>query len=214
MNNTTKLIFKEQNIQFDNDKVFRKLHTSTLMDKILENIRRKLMEKYLIDYVGFMVISSDQKYILDNMGQDIWHEYNWNTKCILLCPHIPKGTLMHSGEEGIVFFPNVITNFRGIQSDFVQLRASIIGEVKYGFIAMLHNDDNGNKVLLSLTFANGHSLSTLDYKTYKSFIKDLKQAVHLMDPFLEYFMLTGQINDSPQLEKIMTNYSKSLIYSI
>jgi hypothetical protein len=185
----------KNNLVFEYKNIYNKLHGSSLMDKQLEFVRKAMKEKYDIDYVGIQMIDNTSGYILSNMNHDTWHTYIWLNNSLATCPVIERFVNLKSKENGLILFAELES------SRDINIRADIIGDFKKGVEVMFSNGNN--KILFSITFAKNKSITSLNFKTYNSLIKDLKSIETFLDPFMDYFKLTGNIDNSPQLESLI-----------
>jgi hypothetical protein len=197
-----KAFILKNSVLFEYKNIYNTLHQSTLMDNRLEKIRKSMKEKYDIDYLGVHVIDGTGKYFLRNMDHDLWHNFHWDSKLAVISPTLNKFTTLKSEENGVMFFKEFL------DSKNIDIRASIVGELKQGVEIMFCNTFNDNKVLFSITFAKNKSIVSLDFKTYMCLIKDLKNNENCLDAFMNYFKLTGNIDDSPQMENLLNTKLK------
>jgi hypothetical protein len=194
--------FKDNKLTIENNKLFKKLHTSKFFDTILEERRLALKKKYAIDYVGVQLFDNTGKYFISNMGHDIWHDYSWHGEYSyekFLDDCLPKTLSLTSNERGLMFFEKLNIGITK-KSD---LRASIVGNEKNGVSTMFHSETTNNNIQICITFEKDTSIASLEKSIFFSLMQDLNNMKDDFNIFMDYFKQHGTIDNSLELQQLI-----------
>lgn len=206
-------------LRFEDDKIFKGLDIPASLAARLTAIRKRLREKYDIDYVEVDGIDKDNECILFNIDCDPWKEYLWESKYMEFSPEMEKekslATIKPNDTRLFWFFDEDLNvESKGIKipiNEHTALRASILGEMRqHGYAVMFGSGETGHKIQFCITFNHNRSIASLSSAVFFELMRDLKSAEKLLTPFLEFFKEHGYLREGPLLEKKLRDHPFSI----
>lgn len=201
--------------KFEDDEIFTGSEIPTSLAERLAAIRKRLKEKYNVNYMEVNGVDKDKKCILFNIDNKVWNDYLWKSKYIHLWPEMDKDDAFASLDKGkniLRYYDEGWTSQSRqvkISTDYhAELRANIIGEYHrnvYGI--MFHNERTGNKVQFYITFYNHQPIGSLSKDVFLQLMNDLKSAEEILEPYVEYFKAHGNLQESPALSRAVKEHS-------